>query len=545
MFAHGNEDAPAPSDEPPDAFKPSMLAQGMLAPSMFPVDCELLPEHGYNMSPRSISSVTTDATTPRLGISPGTTDSLPGSPCSLSSLMSNVSLRHEPMDDVAPDHDLETVDEAAESFSTEDHDVANLDMDSDNSTYPLPDCPQRTKDRHEVQSLLREAVENDARGHGKHGLMAYPEDCSWDDGFCGPPPPHPVVSALDTAPAVPSPLSTCVAHADEACAHIVNEPLSQSPPSTLQHSPSNAQMLSLRHESGDSDPSDSESTPLRRRSRRQTRGRKPLKPVLHSSDDESRGRSLSRSGLSVRFCADPPEEHRTHSLSEYDRKPAPVIHRLCSEDLQELRDLHMPLDLLKSRIDALDDESMAERAAPSRVSSPNAVESWQEQALQASRPAARAQSTPLVVLPQDEMSVRRKPPSSDPLADLAAAQQQRDKGSSFQKSSKFRASPRAHRGNSALASSLAQRFGLTQPPPPLPGMGANAPHCGTTDISAPCASDTTRMARPRNVADASTTALRTSRSLSPARSDSGYDSPTAELGASGSEYDLLDGGLPT
>ena len=116
MFAHGNEDAPAPSDEPPDAFKPSMLAQGMLAPSMFPVDCELLPEHGYNMSPRSISSVTTDATTPRLGISPGTTDSLPGSPCSLSSLMSNVSLRHEPMDDVAPDHDLETVDEGEQEL---------------------------------------------------------------------------------------------------------------------------------------------------------------------------------------------------------------------------------------------------------------------------------------------------------------------------------------------------------------------------------------------------------------------------------------------
>ncbi|KAK0559634.1 hypothetical protein OC861_006579 [Tilletia horrida] len=54
-------------------------------------------------------------------------------------------------------------------------------------------------------------------------------------------------------------------------------------------------------------------------------------------------------GRSVRFSPGPPQEVRTHSPVEYDRKSCTVNHRLTMEDVEEMRKMEMGLGLLEAK----------------------------------------------------------------------------------------------------------------------------------------------------------------------------------------------------
>ncbi|CAD6893760.1 unnamed protein product [Tilletia controversa] len=54
-------------------------------------------------------------------------------------------------------------------------------------------------------------------------------------------------------------------------------------------------------------------------------------------------------GRSVRFSPGPPQEVRTHSPVEYDRKSCAVNHRLTAEDVEEMRKMEMGLGLLEAK----------------------------------------------------------------------------------------------------------------------------------------------------------------------------------------------------
>ena len=161
-----------------------------------------------------------------------------------------------------------------------------------------------------------------------------------------PPPPQPNLHPHETVPAIPSPL--CVSYE----------------PGENPSKSDSRRVLGVSDSEHRNDAGRRESTPARRRSRRLSRGRQPLKSALSSSEDEKQGESRKKNGKkhSVRFCNGPPEERRTHSPVDYDRKAHPVHSRLCSEDLRELRDLNMPIDLLQSRCQCTgepDQQSMA------------------------------------------------------------------------------------------------------------------------------------------------------------------------------------------
>lgn len=69
-----------------------------------------------------------------------------------------------------------------------------------------------------------------------------------------------------------------------------------------------------------------------------------------SSESE---RISSRGRAKVRFSPAPPTEVRTHSPVEYDRKACPVSNRLSPEDLEELRTMKMEMGLLEAKCAAL------------------------------------------------------------------------------------------------------------------------------------------------------------------------------------------------
>ncbi|KAE8222568.1 hypothetical protein CF319_g4255 [Tilletia indica] len=54
-------------------------------------------------------------------------------------------------------------------------------------------------------------------------------------------------------------------------------------------------------------------------------------------------------GRSVRFSPGPPQEVRTHSPVEYDRKSCAINHRLTAEDVEEMRRMEMGLGLLEAK----------------------------------------------------------------------------------------------------------------------------------------------------------------------------------------------------
>ncbi|PWN38279.1 uncharacterized protein FA14DRAFT_177552 [Meira miltonrushii] len=69
-----------------------------------------------------------------------------------------------------------------------------------------------------------------------------------------------------------------------------------------------------------------------------------------SSESE---KTSSRGRTKVRFSPAPPTEVRTHSPVEYDRKACPISNRLSPEDLEELRTMKMEMGLLEAKCAAL------------------------------------------------------------------------------------------------------------------------------------------------------------------------------------------------
>jgi hypothetical protein len=68
-----------------------------------------------------------------------------------------------------------------------------------------------------------------------------------------------------------------------------------------------------------------------------------------SSESESIASNTSRGRARVRFSQAPPQELRTHSPVEYDRKACAVSNRLSAEDVEEMRDMHMEMGLLEAK----------------------------------------------------------------------------------------------------------------------------------------------------------------------------------------------------
>lgn len=599
----------------------------------------------YARSPMSPSAL--EAATPKLGHSPAHTDSLPGSPSSVSSTVSGVSLRRGDTADTEdePEAELEAVDETDE-LDLDEPTLATLDLSDDShahtssishitNMYPLPPKlvaihpKTNTKDR--VPSNEAQAEDNDSRTRflqkGRVSELAamtndftrahpqlnrscetenrnppLPSPHGWSGEVVEPPPPHPMVLPQDTVPAVSSPLcvsceSNNMHDGQVGQQRAVSESRSEPKNNCTQNKGVSAAVddtnavdapepqddstvTSKTPTAGENTPRPG-SMPVRRRSRRSSRAKKPLKSVLSSSEDEPSGRSRRRERKkhSVRFCVDPPEERRTHSPVDYDRKAHPVHNHLCSDDLREMRDLHMSMDLLQSRCRSMHlQQQQTKEGAP--VDMP-AYDVWHTTAMHSHTPKTplppsgptslsawernKTDGAPSIPCRRnniggDTSSEVRKDyaKSNDPLADLEAVREQQRRhtngvvpygSGATTGTGRFLRSASPHDSSAAsglslpahnesrLASTLAARFGLNKPPPPLPGMepsgsvrwAASSPEHATSLRSS------ARSTSP--IGSTLTAQKRASRSVSP---HSGYESPMQDFGDYGSEYDMMD-----
>ena len=148
--------------------------------------------------------------------------------------------------------------------------------------------------------------------------------------------------------------------------------------------------------------------------------------------------------------------------------------------------------------------------------------------------------------------------SNDPLADLEAVREQQRRhtngvmpygsgattgtgrflrsASPHDSSAAFGLSLPAH-NESRLASTLAARFGLNKPPPPLPGMEPSGPVRSAASSPEPATSLRSSARSTSPIGSTLTAQKRASRSVSP---HSGYESPMQDFGDYGSEYDMMD-----
>lgn len=519
----------------------------------FLIASDLRPIQDPCLSPHSLtSSVATDATTPRFGCSPGHTDSLSGSPSSLSSMMSIASYRHGDAADTEddPDTDLYPVTEVDEIDSRA---LASMDISDENDIaesgeQPPPKtspAPKQVRGTHNLVSVP--PVRKPLKGR-VFELLADDDDSGsnspscpheWNGEINEPPPPQPNVTPLDTAPPVPSPLSVSISGDDTEDPSPLSAPPASHEKMDLSTDPLRDTLLKNNHRAlGHSV----------RRSRRASRSRKPLKSALSSSDDEQSGRNSrqDRKKYSVRFCLEP-EEQRTHSPVEYDRKACPVHNRLCNDDLRELRDLHMPMDLLASRWSALKLPHQRQRSK-SCTKTPKLPEYdvWHSTAMQSSAPDKPLPATGPTCLPTMEADDATSIPLSsmaaptatahrDPVAELKAVRSPTPPTYGFAGAGRsYAATQEPQNGmSSTLTDSLAARFGLTKPPPPLPGV---SPSSGPRRTQ----SDSTLYPMPQPVCESSR-----SPRLAPvtARSPnvSGYESPSTDLGDYGTEYAMIGG----
>ena len=203
----------------------------------------------------------------------------------------------------------------------------------------------------------------------------------WTCDVSGPPlaPPR-SVSPSDTVPAIPSPLCACLSAdsassaapvaLEESVETIRADPAATNVETRLQgadSSDANQIRLNTGHESsmGSRDYADREvnanlelSPPrLSRSSSRRNSSPVKLRPCFrrqssHQSAASTRESSCERDvprGRSVRFSTRPPQELRTHSPVEYDRKSCPVNNRLSPADVEELRTMKMEMGLLEAR----------------------------------------------------------------------------------------------------------------------------------------------------------------------------------------------------
>ena len=502
-----------------------------------------------------------DGVMPKLGYSPGQTESLSGSPSSVTSAISCASLRRGDTADTEdePEMELEAVDEA-EELDLNNHALSSLNL-HDNTVptsatesmdmYPVPPNPASVRSKKEDEKAALSSRDSIQLRKGRvfelatnaneisrpavdHAAVTSSHE--WEGEIMEPPPPQPNLHAHETIPAIPSPL--CVSY----------EPGENPSKSDLRR------VLGVSDYEHRDDAGRRESIPARRRSRRLSRGRQPLKSALSSSEDEKQGESRKKSGKkhSVRFCNGPPEERRTHSPVDYDRKAHPVHSRLCSEDLRELRDLNMPIDLLQSRCQCSGESDQQIMASPKdkTLSSLPKYDLWHTVAMQGR--SASTEPTPpacptasnaweymdeatkcneAASFAQKDAAQRtsRSLDQHDPLDDLNAMHRERARTPSFYGTS---AHPSSAVG-STLASSIAARFGLYKPPPPLPGMERSVP--ALSEASKSTSSLVPRVSA-RSVSAQSAPQKRQSRSLSP---HTDTKCPIGELGSYGSEYDMM------
>ncbi|KAK0526045.1 hypothetical protein OC834_004943 [Tilletia horrida] len=94
-------------------------------------------------------------------------------------------------------------------------------------------------------------------------------------------------------------------------------------------------------------------------------------------------------GRSVRFSPGPPQEVRTHSPVEYDRKSCAINHRLTAEDVEEMRRMEMGLGLLEAKWAAV---AACKAAASSASASPAAVSAARAAAAEAEEAEIRFHS---------------------------------------------------------------------------------------------------------------------------------------------------------
>ncbi|CDR99725.1 uncharacterized protein SPSC_05280 [Sporisorium scitamineum] len=201
----------------------------------------------------------------------------------------------------------------------------------------------------------------------------------WSCEVSGPPlaPPR-SVSPSDTVPTIPSPLCSCVSAEnapaaaatgleesvetikDDQGAAKVPEPSMSSLEVKLPQTKSEPAARSESHNAAASvhQPESEPSPPrLSRSSSRRNSSPVRLRPCFrrqssHQSGASTRESSCEREstrGRSVRFSSRPPQELRTHSPVEYDRKSCPVNNRLSPADVEELRTMKMEMGLLEAR----------------------------------------------------------------------------------------------------------------------------------------------------------------------------------------------------
>lgn len=554
---------PLGADEPPEAelrtypmsnSKPMAVVDSSSrhAPAMDPLSLssELRPLQEPCVSPHSFtSSIATDATTPRFGCSPGYTDSPSGSPSSISSMMSIASYRRgetadtedDPEPELYPVDEVEEVgdrafasmdisDEPAPSKSDPPSSSASSTLAYSSSeprrTQSAPVLPKPLKGR--VFELLADEDDNGSSG------TSSPHD--WDGEINEPPPPQPNVTPQDTVPPVPSPLCMCISGETAGTA---TKPQSEhvsipsSPRTTVQEASTKSPLGAFGH--------------AHRRMRRSLRSKKPLKSALSSSDEERTGRSRHRERKkhSVRFCLEP-QEQRTHSPVDYDRKAHPVHNRLCHDDLRELRDLHMPMDLLASRWSTLRLPHHGQKGRHS-ASAPElpAYDMWHSNAMQSlalEQPLPASGPTCLPVTETDNTpaapSCSTVAPAAtahrDPVAELKAVRPPTPTHDLPVASRSYAAPQDPPRGlSSSLTDSLAARFGLTKPPPPLPGV-ESTPGPRRTQ------SDSKLYPTPQTMLTTSTAPKSTGASAgNSAAHTSGYESPSTDLGDYGTEYAMV------
>ncbi|PWY96862.1 hypothetical protein BCV70DRAFT_168186 [Testicularia cyperi] len=208
----------------------------------------------------------------------------------------------------------------------------------------------------------------------------------WTCEVSGPPAPPPrSVSPSDTVPAVPSPLCSCVnadgsinvsvgldesvetlRADDDAVEHIRKSVSPAKSPLNNDSGTSATASATLSEVSGGSRTTDEQlpqqngrspqTSPVRVSSRRNSSPprlrpcfrRRPSDHSAASTRESSCERDQQR-GRSVRFSSRPPQEVRTHSPVEYDRKSCPVNNRLSPADVEELRTMKMEMGLLEAK----------------------------------------------------------------------------------------------------------------------------------------------------------------------------------------------------
>ena len=351
---------------------------------------------------------------------------------------------------------------------------------------------------------------------------------SWNDfEFVGPPPiPVRCISPSETVPVVPSPLCVCLnaeeqSNAGEDKAVATAKTVSPPPDSTITSNEEDSTVQAIhRAASPPTPPSPSTSgksvesfptvsTPATsppgspQLTRKSSRGRRssspgrakpkvPLRPCfrrrasaqvgavkqLESSSECESEVSQSRGRNKVRFSEAPPTEVRTHSPVEYDRKACPISNRLSPSDVEELRDMNMEMGLLEAKWAAMaacktettDEESGGEEKPPYTPPS----ERKRADSISSSSPSrfcrnrfAKGSS----VSPADHLRLEREK-ERERACRLAGI----GTGIGFRYSGASNSCPRQlHHGGTKTPgacnpSSLISRFGLSKPPPPLPGL---------------------------------------------------------------------------